>query len=123
MKRSPMKRSRRRVNPISADRIAFNEELEAVKPALWARAGHHCERCGRMDLLVAHHKQGRTVSDANTLAKLAALCDACHRHVHANPAESYEAGWMLKRNQIAPGTEGNGYFSLPCGPPVPGVQS
>ena len=50
--------------------------------------------------LVIHHRQGRYGPDANTLPKLAALCSDCHTEVHANPTQSYEDGWLLKRNTI-----------------------
>lgn len=29
------------------------------------------------------------------LANLVSLCRTCHNHVHANPAESYEEGWLV----------------------------
>jgi len=29
------------------------------------------------------------------LANLVSLCRECHSHVHANPAESYELGWLV----------------------------
>ena len=30
------------------------------------------------------------------LANLISLCRPCHDHVHANPEQSYEEGWLVK---------------------------
>jgi 5-methylcytosine-specific restriction endonuclease McrA len=83
--------------PRSERKKTFDAELEAARPLVLARAGHRCERCNGYKPLIVHHKQGRYVPDANTLPKLAGLCDDCHKHVHAHPTQSYEDGWMLKR--------------------------
>lgn len=38
--------------------------------------------------------QGGALDEAPNLA---AICRACHDHAHANPAESYERGWLVRR--------------------------
>lgn len=45
---------------------------------------------------VRHHLKGRGNPELDMLT--ADICDACHRYVHAHPKESYERGWMLRRN-------------------------
>jgi hypothetical protein len=59
---------------------------EAVTPACTGRP------------TVRHHrrlrKQGGTDDPANTLD----VCSpGCHEYIHANPAESYARGWLLRR--------------------------
>jgi hypothetical protein len=36
-----------------------------------------------------------------TLDNCAGLCWPCHGHVHANPTESYEHGWLLHGWDVA----------------------
>ena len=48
-----------------------------------------------------HHRQGRRGLDPHRLPNLLTLCSACHTYVHANPRESYENGWMVRRLGIA----------------------
>ena len=33
------------------------------------------------------------------MANLLHLCCNCHTAVHANPAASYEMGWLIRRNR------------------------
>lgn len=42
-----------------------------------------------------HHKLKRQHPLANVPRHLAALCDPCHDHIHANPEESYTEGWLI----------------------------
>lgn len=108
----------------SERRIAFAIELDAVTDALYARAGDVCEICreaeihplcgpcrGRtmadwceqcVDLLRfgllghRHHRLRRGQGGTNDLSNLLALCEEDHERVHAYPALSYEAGWLLR---------------------------
>lgn len=59
-----------------------------------------CQRCSRPATDVHHRKvkgMGGTGDEevAFGLANLVSLCRECHSHVHANPAESYELGWLV----------------------------
>jgi hypothetical protein len=68
---------------------------EAVRAEVHWRSGGFCERCGRALIVEYHHKLRRAQGGMGTLDNCAGLCGPCHVHVHANPAESYEAGWLL----------------------------
>jgi hypothetical protein len=78
------------------------------------RVGNKCERCGdggptlvrggksgaslRLKRLQGHHRLLKSQGGEDTDENCRVLCHECHREVHDNPAESYAAGWMLKRN-------------------------
>lgn len=38
----------------------------------------------------------RSHGGPHTLDNLAHLCELCHNHVHAHPADSYDAGWLMR---------------------------
>lgn len=42
-----------------------------------------------------HHRLLRKHGGPNTPACLLAVCESCHRAIHANPADSYERGLLL----------------------------
>lgn len=118
-----MKR-RKPIRPRSERRDRFEASLNAVTDALYARAGHRCEicrvaeihpLCGRCrglsvkdwceqcaDLAGAgllghrHHRLRRGQGGTNELHNLYALCSKCHVRVHAEPALSYEKGWLIR---------------------------
>lgn len=46
-----------------------------------------------------HHRAGRGVG-RNHPDLLLAVCSPCHRYIHDHPTESYEHGWMVKRNTL-----------------------
>lgn len=79
----------------SKRRTRFDREYAAIRPAILARNGWQCERCTNRATVV-HHKKGRG-PDGNQPQHLMAVCDDCHRHIHNNPTESYEHGWMIRR--------------------------
>lgn len=58
---------------------------EAVTPVCTGRAEHQ------------HHKKGRG-PHLNTAALILDCCNACHSYIHSHPAEAYERGWMIRRN-------------------------
>jgi hypothetical protein len=47
-----------------------------------------------------HHRklrsQGGTDEGANLIPCCGSGTTGCHGHIHANPAESYERGWLVK---------------------------
>ena len=71
-------------------------EILVTRPRCERRADGCTERPTEV-----HHKAGRRHPDANAHRNLAALCASCHRHIHANPTESYEHGWLLHYEQAA----------------------
>ena len=56
-----------------------------------------CECCGNMATQV-HHRAGRLGKNLLDEKTWTAICSRCHYVIHANPAWSYEQGWMIKRN-------------------------
>lgn len=55
-----------------------------------------CDICGGPNPTERHHRlrrsQGGTDDRSNTLD----LCQGCHAEVHANPAHSYEQGYLIR---------------------------
>lgn len=82
-----------------------------VRIALAARSGGMCEiassGCTGVATDAAHRvrvgmggRKGSTAVRHHVLSNLLHLDRHCHtRHGHANPAEAYPAGWMLRENQ------------------------
>ena len=72
-----------------------------VKHIVNARDQGSCVKC-QADATDIHHRTPRGMggsSDPETnygLANLVSLCRSCHDHVHANPAESYENGFLVR---------------------------
>lgn len=61
-----------------------------------------CVRCGVYTPGGSiHHRQGRGGTDPHRPAALGLFCGSgttgCHGYVHANPAEAYAKGWMVRR--------------------------
>ena len=88
---------RRRMAARSEKRQAFEDELTEVRPLVEARSRCVCEcGCGRAAEAI-HHRLRRSQGGTNELENLAHLAHVCHRRVHANPAESYANGMLLRR--------------------------
>lgn len=51
-----------------------------------------CDRFGTQ----AHHIRRRSQGGTDTPANLLWVCGPCHAHIHDNPAEAYEQGWMTR---------------------------
>jgi len=72
-----------------------------VKHIVNDRDQGRCVKC-HADATDIHHRVQRGMggtSDPETnygLANLVSLCRSCHDHVHANPAESAENGFLVK---------------------------
>ena len=71
-------------------------------------AGHRCQgrRYGLEHVcsgwLIVHHKKPRGMGGTSDpsihdLSNLAVLCDVAHYTVHANPAQAYEVGLLIRR--------------------------
>ena len=75
-------------------------ELKAARAVVLARSGGICEHpdgCGDRATHV-HHKAGRVGRGVHEPSMLLHLCDPHHRHVHANPEQSYANGSMVSRH-------------------------
>ena len=89
-KLSKRKRTERTMRQRNDARIALREEVlmrshgdcEIGSPVCTGR-GHH-----------VHHVKRRSRGGRDTLDNVRLACEACHTHLHANPAEAYEKGWL-----------------------------
>lgn len=75
---------------------------EATRQTVIDRAGGRCEVCRRTDLGPLHHRRlkgmgGTSVAWSDDPSNLLAVCPRCHDHIHANPAESYDRGLIVRR--------------------------
>lgn len=100
MKRTPLKRGAKGLKRTAMRRTAGTSgraepgrKLAAVcmaaTPVCTGRAEHRHHLAGR-------GKPGTTAAQALDRLTLD-VCARCHLYIHANPAESYERGWMLHR--------------------------
>lgn len=77
-------------------------DWEALRLALYTRAGGQCEACGINEGPIgwsAHHRQLRSRGGGHTLDNLTWLCGSgttgCHGRVHAHPAAATERGFIV----------------------------
>jgi 5-methylcytosine-specific restriction endonuclease McrA len=102
LKRTAMKRSRRPLPPRSERGQTYADEIEDLRPLLVARAGGLCEAkfdgCWGAGTIV-HHRLRRSQGGKNTLTDTMLVCDRCHKHGHAHPAQGYESGFLIKRGE------------------------
>ena len=89
MRRTPASRSQTRKtgNGIPTD----------VSDAVRARSGGICEWPSCPDWATEmHHLLMRSQGGPHTEENLRDLCGAHHGMIHANPADSYESGWLIR---------------------------
>lgn len=67
------------------------EIIERSQGRCEARIEHVCRGRGSH----AHHRLPRSRGGGDTASNLAWLCSLCHAHIHAHPAESVAAGWLI----------------------------
>lgn len=92
---------------------------DTAKRLCAARDGGKCVRC-LGEAVDVHHRRvrgmgGSSDPDITGMANLVSLCRICHDHVHANPAESYETGFLVKTGYDPAGVPlkiGSGYLNL-----------
>jgi len=74
------------------------ELYETVTKPQWLEEHPSCEICGTMYCVTVHHKKGRLGDLLNNTKFFMTICAKHHDSIHRNVKESYEKGWMLKRN-------------------------
>lgn len=88
--------SKKRIKPIS-DKEKERRKLYKKAKAEYKDVVKVCERCGTDKSLELHHRKGRDGGLLWDKRYFCLLCSDCHRHVHANPEESYKEGYLLSR--------------------------
>jgi 5-methylcytosine-specific restriction endonuclease McrA len=111
MKRTSLKRSTKRLMryktlaAIASGRLSYEEELDALRPALMARCHEWCETemwvhsgpwRGRLE---PHHKLRRSQGGQNTMENVIMVCRPCHQWIHAHPCQAYELGLLVMRGK------------------------
>lgn len=73
---------------------------EAVAKAVLDRSEGHCEVMNPFTCTgFGEHLHHRKISGReHTVENVVNVCSADHRWIHANPAESYRLGWLVKMN-------------------------
>lgn len=107
LQRTPMKRSRTPIRPVSLTKKRRREQAEGpsmaeLRPLLWKRCGGRCERCNRAleyDTFEAHHRQFRSRGGLDRIENLVALDGDCHRWAHASASEALPAGFAVLRTE------------------------
>lgn len=96
-----MKRSaqlKRTGPPRRKARVSTAKRLDVISDATRAevarRSNGRCEICRRRADHM-HHRKLRRHGD-HSAANLLHLCFRCHAWIHANVAESYERGWLVR---------------------------
>lgn len=59
-----------------------------------------CEICGLNLADQRHHILRRSAGGTDDRDNTLDVCLPCHHHIHANPAASYEAGYLRKRGNL-----------------------
>lgn len=83
----------------SERKIAYDDELVAMRELVWARADGLCEICHHVPIAHLHHKLRRSQGGTNEMSNLLGVCLEDHEFLHANPQYSYDQGWLLRRSR------------------------
>lgn len=80
--------------------MAKKKMPQDVYDTVMGRAGGACEAMihGACTGHVAHWHHRKISGREHTIPNGLAVCDACHRWIHAHPARSYSHGWLVKMN-------------------------
>lgn len=86
----------------TADAPAKKRKPLRAKPKGRARPDEpladRCEICGDQRPSERHHKLRRSAGGSDDRENTMDLCQGCHGEVHANPAYSYEQGYLIRRS-------------------------
>lgn len=85
MKRTEMRRTRKRLGEGAARRLVY------------ARSGGICERCCHAPGAEWQHRKNRSQGGRWTAANGLHLCSPCHRYVTEHPADAQANGWSVTR--------------------------
>jgi len=75
--------------------IDDTSRTDVIKDEIIVREHGICCRCGNRAATDAHHRKLRSQGGLNTWDNQVGICRTCHNSIHANPALSYEWGWLV----------------------------
>jgi 5-methylcytosine-specific restriction endonuclease McrA len=58
-----------------------------------------CQVCRDAPSTDKHHRSKRDGARLVDFENIMALCNPCHRHIHANPAWAYDRGFLVRVNR------------------------
>lgn len=102
MKRTAIKRRSKKTAALYRnERVPLVKRLLEERPwcerCLWLIANHGAietyKRSTEIHELIPRGRGGSITDEANAVA----LCTTCHSHIHNNPKESTEEGWLKRR--------------------------
>lgn len=78
---------------------------DAIRVMVAERSDGYCEVRGSGclgDAHQMHHRKMRSQGGPHTYAQIVDACMSCHRVIHANPADSYASGLLVRRADPTP---------------------
>jgi hypothetical protein len=69
---------------------------QRAREVVYERSGHVCEVCGHRRATEWHHRRNRSQGGPWEPSNGLHICNPCHRHITANPAEAFEEGWTVR---------------------------
>lgn len=97
LRRTAFKRAPKKVPKARRGR----EWPQEVKDAVWRRSGGMCEAKASPECRKyagqLHHRRMRSQGGPDTVENALHVCTPCHGYIHDNPQQSYEAGWLIRR--------------------------
>lgn len=93
----------RRKSHMRKKRRPGTEQYLQMRETIAEQAAYRCQaktpRCsGQLDQV--HHRKGRDGELLTNPEYLLGVCEPCHSYIHSHPSESYERGWMIRRNGL-----------------------
>ncbi len=86
-----LQRARRRADQAEYQAARLSV-IERSQNACEARVASDCSGLGNQ----AHHIRRRAQGGTHDIVNLMWICSPCHTHVHANPEESYNLGFLAR---------------------------
>ncbi len=110
-KPEPRSKKKRKRIPYMSDSRKLDQKLYESERKDYLEANPECERCIWLEkeenilrMILSsdqiHHRRGRIGSLLYNPKYFMACCNRCHKHIEANPKESFKMGWSVKRTGL-----------------------
>lgn len=96
MKRTPLSRGTKRLNPVSKKRRTQNAVYSETRKEHLSQHPK-CQVCEINPSDQIHHRKGRWGERLNDSQFFLSVCQRCHTKIHSDPAWAYSHGFLLKR--------------------------